>query len=116
MERSRVTFTANSKRELVPPDHVFVFFTLVGSHQESASFTVHSRERWHGRKVARIPQQRNKGVTSLSGKVSLHGEYGHTNVRHFKKLGTIDLLTIIDVTTDLLWQGFDTKKDKLSDM
>ena len=95
---------------------MFLFFIQAGSQQEIASFTVHSHERWHGRKVARIPQQRNKDVTSLCEKVSVHGEYGHTSERHFKTRGNVDLLTIIDMTTDLLWEGLDTKKDKLSDM
>ena len=95
---------------------MFLFFILAGSQQESASFTVHSHELWHGGKVARIPQQRNKDVTSLCVTVSVPGEYGHTSERHFKKRGKIDLLTIIDMTTDLLWEGLDTKKDKLSDM
>ena len=95
---------------------MFLFFILAGSQQESASFTVHSQERWLGRKVARIPKQGNEDVTSLCGKVSVPGEYGHTSGRHFKKRGKIDLLTIIDITTDLLWEGLDTKKDKLSDM
>ena len=93
-----------------------MFFILAGSQQEIASFTVHSHERWHGRKVARIPQQRNKDVTSLCGKVSVRGEYGHTSERHFKKRGKIDVLTIIDMTTDFLWESLDTKKNKLSDM
>ena len=89
---------------------MFLFFILAGSQQEIASFIVHSDEQWHGRKVARIPQQRNKDVTCLLGKVSVRGEYGHTSERHFKKRGKIDLLTIIDMTTDLLWEGLDTKK------
>ena len=95
---------------------MFLFFILAGSQQESASFTVRSHERWLGKKLARIPKQRNKDVTSLCGKVSVHGEYGHTSGMHFKKRGKIDLLTVIDMTTDLLWEGLDTKKDKLSDM
>ena len=95
---------------------MFLFFILAGSHQESASFNVRSHKRWHGRKVARIPKQRNEDVTSLCGKVSVPGEYGHTSERHFKKRGKIDLLTKRDMTTDLLCEGLDTKKDKLSDM
>ena len=89
---------------------MFLFFTLAGSQQESASFTVHFHDRWHGRKVARIPPQRNEDVTSLCGKVSVRGEYGHTSEKHFKKRGKIDLLTKKDMTTDLLWEGLDTKK------
>ena len=95
---------------------MFLFFILAGSQQESSSFTVHSHGQWHGGKVARIPKQRNEDVTSLCGKVSVPGEYGHTSERHFKKRGKIDLLAIIDMTTDLLWEGLDTKKGKLSDM
>ena len=80
---------------------MFLFFILAGSQQESASFTVHSHERWHGRKVARIPQQQNKDVTSLCVKVSVRGEYGHKSERNFNKRGKIDILTIINLTADL---------------
>ena len=76
-------------------------YKLADSQQATVSFTVHSSEWWHEGKVVRIPLERNKNVTSLCGKVSVRGEYGHKSERNFNERGKIDILTIINLTTDL---------------
>ena len=76
-------------------------YKLADSQQATVSFTVHSSEWWHEGKVVRIPLERNKNVTSLCGKVSVRGEYGHKSERNFNERGKIDILTIINLTPDL---------------
>ena len=57
--------------------------------QESTSVIVHSYDWWHEGKVLRIPLEWIKDVRSLWGKVTVRGEYGHTNEIHFNERGKL---------------------------